>query len=119
MQNSILGQLAGALLKRSPLVQAVQQKSLAPYRKSMNNFAPQNIVPMGRIGKLSNKAAQKLFSPASLAEARRAFDADNLAWKVRQRAEAAAYKAKQYYQNKIWQPGRSEELISNYINKKR
>lgn len=37
-------------VKKSPLVQAVQQKSLKPYRGALNNaLQPANLLPMGRL----------------------------------------------------------------------
>ena len=50
-------------VKKSPLVQAVQQKSFKPYKKALSNtLEPGNLMPMGRLGKLrmpSQKVMQR------------------------------------------------------------
>lgn len=74
-------------------------------------------LPMGRVSSFARNYA-KVMAPESLDAGRQMFQGMMRQRQIQQRALAAAYRAQQQFQ-KVWPKGRSEELINNFVNKKR
>ena len=105
-------------VQKSPLVQAVQQKSLKPYKKALSTaLEPGNLMPMGRA---NSKAVAR-----SIAE----FENDAAQYKAMQhlrQAEMTANRIKQYTQQKAQEgfnrahSGQQDaaKLLASYILRK-
>ncbi len=71
-------------VKKSPLVQAVQQKSFKPYKKALSNvLEPASLMPMGRARRL------KAIDPMDIKRAMASFENDSAQFKAMQHADSA------------------------------
>lgn len=111
-------------VKKSPLVQAVQQKSLKPYRQALSTaLEPGNLMPMGK--------AKTLKMPSPQVMQKSIFEAENdmaqrKAMLHLDQAQMTADRIKQYTQNKFQQGFKrahngqqdATKLLASYIFRK-
>lgn len=113
-------QLAFNLLNKSPLVQAVKQKSLAPYKAPLSNaLSPGSLMPMGRL-KGPSKAVQNAYDPKLIAQGSKSFMADRQSMLNRWKQEAIQRVAMRRQQTmaRMSQPRpqiTNQNLISKYL----
>lgn len=111
-------------VKKSPLVQAVQQKSLKPYKKALSTaLEPGNLMPMGRARTLKMPSPQVI--QRSISEAENDM-AQRKAMLHLDQAQLTANRIKQAAQNKFQQgfkrahSGQQDaaKLLASYIFRK-
>lgn len=110
-------------VKKSPLVQAIQQKSFKPYKKALSNtLEPGNLMPMGQARRL------KAIDPMDIKRATASFENDSAQFKAMQHADSAqatANRIKQYFAEKLRkealranQGPSAEKMLASYIFRK-
>jgi len=104
------------LLQQSPLFQAVEQRSIKPYKTALSHaIEPGNLMPMGRM-----RMAQRILSPKSIQEGMRAFENDASQFRAMRHLDSAARTAERMKQAlALKQRQDMMNSWSNFLNRNR